>query len=554
MRWLTGLACIGVWLWCGAAPAAEEVLLVLSVDGDRLQVKSGAEPGESWEASFAEARVTDGRYHVGDAIEVGGDTLYLAGRAFPFQRFGELGVTRENGRVTVQIYDRGVSTPPPSRASNVLGASEPLTIDSGRFVRGGVLSFGGRIEVAGEVNRSVVCVGGDVSLQPGAVVRGSVVAFGGDVHKPEEAFVYGDLYADNRQKFQPRWYEDSRQEPVEFSVSLDYHRVAGGLAWAGIVAGPKRGYAPRLSVEAGYAFGAELWHYRIGLGRDQFSGPLYYLGFHRDTKDDDARLIGRHENTLFALLFGLDYRDYYFAQGFRAQTGWAFAEHRRVSLAYVNETLTALDANREQWSLFNGGDFQRNYETLWRTGDTTFLADFAGRLVFLKGELSMRWPEYVDREEGSWTLSADLEASSPDLGSDFDYTRYGGRIVRVQPTWEHQELRARLSADAAGGGLPATRYLYLGGIGDLRGFDQKEFFGDRRWFLNVEYGWQWKTFEVFALYDAGQVTRGMAWDGRPILHDVGLGVQIQNTFRAQLAADARFERDPLVTVRFTRPF
>jgi hypothetical protein len=554
LRALWALACLGFCGVAGVAAAEDSLLLALSVDGDRLRLETRSPAPRTSEAHFADAQTIAGRYHMGETLEVGGDTLYVAGQPFPFQRMGHVEIARENGRVRVQIYDRGAAGPVPARSGNVLGSVETVRIDSGRFVRGWVLSFGGGVEVAGEVNRSVVAVDGDVTVRPGGVVRGSVVALGGDVHKPEEAFVYGDLYADNRQKFQPRWYHDPRQQPVDFSIALDYHRVAGGLAWAGAEAGPRRGLAPRLAVSGGYAFGSELWHYRVGLVREPESGPLYYLGFHRDTKDDDALLIGRHENTLFALLFGLDYRDYYFAQGFTTRMGWAVSRHRRVSLSYVNETLTPLAANQEQWSLFNGGEFQRNYETLWRTGDTAFLADQSGRLVFLKGELTYRLPENTQRSEGRWDAALDFEASAPDLGSDFEYTRYGVRLLRTQPTWEDQELRARVSASASGGRLPSTRYLYLGGIGDLRGFDPKEFFGDRMWFLNLEYGWEWQSFEVFALYDAGQVTAGRALADLEVLHDVGLGVQIQNTFRAQLAADARFKRPPLVTVRFARTF
>jgi len=200
----------------------------------------------------------------------------------------------------------------------------------------------------------------------------------------------------------------------------------------------------------------------------------------------------------------------------------------------------------------NGGSFPRNYETLQRTGDTTFQADFDGRLSFLKAELAWEVPAYAMRREGVWGLSLAGEVSNSELGSDFDYARYGGRLSRVQPTWRHQELRARLAGSASGGRLPATRQLYLGGIGSLRGFDHKEFYGDAAWCLNLEYGWSWENVEVFALYDAGQI-EGPGSAGDPtFLHDVGLGVQIQRTFRVQVAVDARFERSPLVTVRFAK--
>lgn len=548
------LVAVCVLMWRGAAAyGQEQLLLELSVQGDRLELYSPAEPARRWDVPFSEADLDFGRYRLGDDLEITDDTLYLHGQACPVARLSRLEVVQQNERVKVQIYDRGAGVQP-LRPSNVVRSSEHVQIASGSFVRGFVLTFGHGVEVSGEVNRSVVCVGGDISVLAGGVVRGAVVALGGTVDKSEQASVYGDLYADNQRKFKPRWYEDPTQDPVSFNVAFEYNRVAGGLAWAKSELGPQKGYAPRLQAQGGYAFGSELWQYRVGLTRDAWTGPLYYLGAYRDTKDDDARTIGRDENTMFALLFGLDYRDYYFAQGVRAHAGWAFSEHRRVTLAYFNETLTPLTANQEQWSLLNGGEFPRNYETLWRTGDSSFTADFSGRLVFLKGEVQFRLPEYLDHRQGRWTFDLEWEGSSPELGSDFEYTRFGGGVERVQPTWQHQELRSRLTVQGSGGSLPATRYLYLGGIGNLRGFDHKESFGYRSWYWNTEYGWSFGSLEVFALYDAGSVVTTTSFEGAQVLHNVGLGVQIQNTLRAQLAADARFERDPLITVRFSRPF
>ena len=550
----------GPWLFaCALAMSAtganamdDSLLLSLSVDGETLRIETYGETKQLISVPLAEARTEQDGFHLGPDFRVTGDTIHVGERAIPFQRLGALGVERQSGRVRVNLYDRGVNAPRTVRSANVVEAKGDVKIDSGRFVRGFVLGFGGGVDVAGEVNRSVVAVAGDVTVQAGGVVRGSVVALGGDIHKPDEAFVYGDLYADNRQKFQPHWYEDPNQSPVDFSVAFDYNRVTGGLAWAGAEVGPRSGWAPRLAVSAGYAFWPELWHYRIGLKRESVEGPLYSLGFHRDTKDDDASIISRNENTIFALLFGLDYRDYYFAQGFSTSAGWAFSERRRASLTYVNEELTELSAHTEQWSLFNGGSFQENYETILRTGDTTFHADFEGRLTFLKAEVAWELPAWASRREGVWGLSLACEVSDDDLGSDFDYTRYGGRLMRVQPTWRRQELRARLAGTASGGQLPATRQLYLGGIGSLRGFDHKEFLGEAAWCLNLEYGWDWGNVEIFALYDAGQIDPPGSAGAPTVLHDVGLGVQIQRTFRVQVACDARFERPPLVTVRFAK--
>jgi hypothetical protein len=553
----TGYVCL---LIAALVPAAaisadtDSVLMEWSVRGEIVTIRSEIGGDVSWEAPLQEALFENNRWQLTDRFAMTEDSLFLNGLAYPAERMGHMEVIRDGSRVKVRIYDRGDQFRRGRRRANITGSADSVQVEEGAFVRGYVLNFGGDVHVAGEVNRSVVTVAGDVTLVEGGVVRGSVVSLGGDVHKSANAQVYGDVFADNRQKFKPRWYEDPEQNIVSFNVAFDYNRVTGGLPWALFKAGPETGNAPRLAVSAGYAFQSELWHYTLGVGRDAWFGPLYYAGAYRLTKDDDALRIGRTENTFFALLFGADYRDYYFAEGFKAEFGWGFGEDRHVAVGYHNELLSPLEANRSQWSLFGGSSFQRNFEQLWRTGDTTFVSDFSGRLNYVVAEAHYRYPEYADRDEGSWTGGAVAEVSSDGLGSDFDYTRYSGFIARSQPTWHKQRLLVRIFAGSSSNTLPATRLFYLGGISSLRGFDYKEFFGDRIWQFNAEYSWSLGPGQVFALYDAGQVGTGSEFSNAEVRHNLGAGFQLQRTFRVQVASDARFDRNPLVTVRFTQPF
>jgi hypothetical protein len=554
------LGCTALFLVATLIPAVasaaqtDSVLVEWSMHGEVVTIRSEMGDELTWEAPLHEARHDKGRWQLTDRFAISEDTLYLNGTSYPTERMGHLEVIRDGSKVKVRVYDRGDQVRRGRRRSNISGSADTVLVEAGEFVRGYVLNFGGDVRVAGEVNRSVVTMAGDVSVEDGGVVRGSVVSLGGDVHKSALAQVYGDVYADNRQKFRPRWYEDPEQNIISFNVAFDYNRVTGGLPWARLKAGPEAGYAPRLALDGGYAFESELWHYRLGVGRDGWFGPRYYAGAYRETKDDDALRIGPTENTFFAFLFGTDYRDYYFTEGFKAEFGWGFGEDRRLALSYHNELVSPLQANRGQWSLFNGGSFQRNYEQLWRTGDTSFVSDFSGRLNYLLAEAYYRYPEYSDRDEGSWFGGGAAEVSSDGLGSDFDYTRYYGFITRSQPLWREHTLLVRIFAGSSTNTLPATRLFYLGGIGSLRGFDYKEFFGDRVWQLNTEYSWSFGLWQLFALYDAGQVGFGRDFTESEIRHNFGAGFQIQRTFRAQVATDARFVRNPLVTVRFTQPF
>jgi hypothetical protein len=536
------------------AADTDSVLVEWSVHGEMMTIRSEVGSDLTWEAPLNEAVHENNLWQLTDRFAITEDTLYLNGTSYPTERMGHLEVIRDGSSVKVRVYDRGDKVRRGRRRSNLTGSADSVLVEEDAFVRGYVLNFGGDVRVAGEVNRSVVTIGSDVSVEDGGVIRGSVVSLGGDVHKSGDAQVYGDVFANNSHKFRPRWYEDPEQNVLQFNIALEYNRVTGGLPWARFKAGPEAGYAPRLAVDAGYAFESEMWHYRLGAGRDGWFGPQYYAGAYRLTKDDDAVRIGPTENTFFALLFGTDYRDYYFAEGFKAEFGWGFGENRRLMLGYHNELVSPLEANRSQWSLFNGGSFQRNYEQLWLTGDTTFVSDFSGRLNYLTAEAYYKYPEFSDRDEGSWMGGAVAEVSSDGLGSDFDYSRYYAFVARSQPLWHEQTLLIRILAGSSANTLPATRLFYLGGISSLRGFDHKEFFGDRIWQFNTEYAWSFGLWELFALYDAGQVGYGNDFTDSEVRHNLGAGFQIQRTFRVQVATDARFVRNPLVTVRFTQPF
>jgi hypothetical protein len=536
------------------SPGADSILMEFSVQRDRIMVTPAGDPTRRFPIDPERAQWRDDRWVVSERLILTPDTLFLDGAAYPSQRLGHLEIDTERREIKVRLYDRGPGARVRKRNSNRTGLAEHLQVTPGEFVRGYVLNFGGDVKVAGEVNRSVVSLGGDIFVEDGAVVRGSVVSLGGDVHKTEAAQVYGDLYADNRQRFKPRWYEDPDQNVFNFNARFEYNRVTGALPWGVLKIGPDYGSTPQFLGDAGYAFQSELWHYRIGIGRMQDRGPIYYAGWHRETKNDDLMRVRRNENTFYALLFSADYRDYYFGEGFNARLGWSFGEGRRLHVGYVNELLSPLQANTSQWSLF-GSSFPPNYDQLLRSGDTSLAADVDGRLVFVEVGGLYRYPAYEDPESGSWQVGLATEYSGVDINSDVDYSRYYGWLTRRQPLWYEQSLNIRAVLGGAGGTLPATRFYYLGGIGSLRGYDYKEFFGDRYWLLNLEYVWSLGAWQVFALYDAGQVGADTNWTAGPVRYNFGAGFSIRQAFRVQLAwAPGESGRKPLVTVRFVRPF
>jgi len=542
-----------------AAPAfagnSDTVLLQLRVDKRQVEVRPHGDLAGAFLVDPALSMREESRWQMGDRLTVNRDSLYLDGQAYGAEDIGQMTVERDGERVVITLFRRPAPGHPSPRRTNITGLAKDLLVAGGDFVRGYVLNFGGDVRVEGEVNRSVVALGGDVVVAPGGVVRGSVVAIGGNVQKADDAAVYGDLYAGNRRRFRPRWFERTEQNRLNFDMALDYNRVTGALPWARFEVRPDSKNAAALRAAVGYAFESELWHYRLGVGRKEPRGLQFDLTGYRDTKDDDRFRIDKNENLVFALFFRSDYRDYYFAEGFRATAGWGFGRDRSIAIGYHNELVSPLVGHPRLFSLFGGDPFAANYAGLAAAGDPRLTTDFDGRLAYLSIDAQYRHPYVEEPARGHWELAASGETSHPDFASDFTYSRLYGSMIRSQSLGQDITLRVRAAFGGSGGDLPATRLYYLGGIGSLRGYDYKEFAGDQFWLLNLEYVWALSDFELFSLFDGGQIGTGPGWTDARVRFDVGLGLSVDETFRVQVAwAPAEESRKPLVTFRLSKPF
>lgn len=75
---------------------------------------------------------------------------------------------------------------------NIIKIGSDVTVEAGQKVHS-VVTIGGQITVSGDVEKSVVAVGGSVVLTKTAVVKGSVVSLGGVIVMARDARVGGEL-------------------------------------------------------------------------------------------------------------------------------------------------------------------------------------------------------------------------------------------------------------------------------------------------------------------------------------------------------------------------
>jgi hemolysin activation/secretion protein len=145
-----------------------------------------------------------------------------------------------------------------------------------------------------------------------------------------------------------------------------------------------------------------------------------------------------------------------------------------------------------------------------------------------------------------WRAEATYEVSRPGLGSDFEFSRFIGR-VRL-----HYPLSARFTFDAVAylgfttGSPPLPKRFFLGGLGTLRGFERKQFTGENMSLAIAE--WSWFPPSRFApalipFYDGASLWGGdfpsTGWK-----HDGGIGLRWPQASRVFARVDAAVPFNP----------
>ncbi len=144
------------------------------------------------------------------------------------------------------------------------------------------------------------------------------------------------------------------------------------------------------------------------------------------------------------------------------------------------------------------------------------------------------------RVEATW------EIARPGLGGDFDFTRFIGRVRLHRPLLGRHALDTVTYVGLSGGQPPPQKRFSLGGLGTLRGFDDKEFTGVN--FLLAVGEWSWLPPSRFApavipFYDGGALWGG-APGGTGWKQDAGLGLRFPQTSRVFARVDAALPLGP----------
>ena len=508
----------------------------------------------------------NGQVYAGDILLFDEAGLVIEGRTYPYDQVSDTRVFGSDDHISILFMTSTGAAASVRRfkRGNLIETSRDLVVDSDEFIRGLVLSLTGSIEIYGEVNRDVISLLGDVYVGPGAVVRGDIVSFSGRVDVARDASVYGEVFrADKRRtKYRHRFYRGDKA--IDAIGDFVYNRVDGATLYFGAEFSDSDSLLPLIRAQGGYAFASERWRYEFGLEQIVLRDPAIAVGgaLYRRLASEDDWLIGNWENTTFALLVTEDFKDYYEGEGGTLFVRGKPMDNLTVECRYRYEETRWLPANRDLWSLF-GGDK--------KFGDNFERVPYAYRLDGIReidttANAGLTWEvDYDTRDEddpfdrSAWHVTANLEWSHPDLSSDFDYRRYTLSVRRYQEIHRHAMLLLKGIYGGSDGHLPMYKRFYMGGLGTLRGYKHKEFMGSRFWMATAEYRIAFPKTDVAVsvFWDGAQIANDTRLD-RDVetRHDLGMALYLGKDFKVSLAKrlDHSFDDDPKFYVRLNHVF
>lgn len=446
--------------------------------------------------------------------------------------------------LTVTAYFDDTSAVKKSRA---LGAddkiflAEPAVVKAGDYIKGNVIVLGADIQLNGEVSGDIITFLGDCKLGPEAVVHGDVIVIGGKIDQKDGAVVYGQLArASQEDKRSRRFYEEGQFGSFAFLGA--YNRV-DGFNLQVKVAYRSADQHSRLWAAGGHAFSRDRWLYDVGFSQKLFSKNHFFFGAsaYRQTWSQDQWILGPLENSFATLFLRHDFMDYTEREGVATFAEQEYKDAHYLRVTYSLDQFKALDKETD-WSLIRGPKFfRRNFSTLPMDTVKLYQTDFNAEISALTASYIFDTRDDPKDPDVGWLGKAEWELAGGALGSQRDYSRIMLTFERIQPLGPRQSVLVHTVYGTSIHRLPLQKLYFLGGIGTLRGYRFKEFFGDRMALLNFEYMARFiqKAPTGVLFFDIGKTSLRSGdsdfWSGSPFKSDLGIGLKFGSFLRLDLA-------------------
>ncbi len=361
--------------------------------------------------------------------------------------------------------------------------------------------YDAEVRLEGNVEGSVLVLGGDFWIRPGGRVGGSVAVLGGAVYPSGLAIVQRDsiLYGDPRGGVKLQTRPTGRPgeyvavaeilhppRPAFFAPAVGpfptYDRVNGLSVHASANINPTREPdGPRINVWGSYRF---LQENKLG-GGARWRVPLRAHGLvftgeaSRATRTNDAWIRGDVANSVRALVLGRDYRDYWDADVFRALVERPVGKPLIAGETWLGPRAGVQVSNdralptRSPWALLDREGLERENPPA-----------LEGTLVSLLAGTHFAWRGMSTTFDGDVDVEHALDA--PD-GATFTQVRLEGDY-RTRALRTHQlQVYLRAMAPLGSNGAPPQRMGILGGGGTFSTEPIAFFRGDHLVYVESSY-------------------------------------------------------------------
>ncbi len=525
--------------------SADSVKVVMEKNGIEKTVTIGKDQLNKTSSGITvenELTIENGRIFI-DGIELTEDELErLSVDKEEREKGWDVNIGKRNDRVTKRTRLVTVYTD----TDNDVVKFGDIVIEKGVKVSGDAVSMGGDITIYGEVMGDAVSVFGDVHVEAGGYVAGDAVSPFGKIYQDEDAEVGGDAVSVRRFGAKDHW--------VTFGLEGGYNRVEGLSLIPRLKYEDEKGRHPTLNLNGGYAFALKRWEYDFGVEHKigQNWGPRFFGGMFRQVRSSDYWLIPRlPENTIAALIFKEDFYDYYWARGFSGGGGVWYGDHLNATLAYTGAAIETLRKNTDK-ALFGGKKkFRENWSTV--LPDSLSIAAMEGDLKTI--DLGLEYDSRDDKFEPESGIRAFLgmEKTLDSDSSDFEYQTVSTEVKFYYPAATDQTVFVRLRGGYSDDVLPLFKRYFIGGLGSLRGYDYKEFEGNRYILVNTEYIWRFFDSDLGAgvFFDAGKAAfGGKEFETADLKTAVGISFLFGDDLRLNLAQRLDdIDRSPVFSLR-----
>ncbi|MCK4408796.1 MAG: BamA/TamA family outer membrane protein [Candidatus Eisenbacteria sp.] len=336
-------------------------------------------------------------------------------------------------------------------------------------------------------------------------------------------------------------WEDSHFSPVG---DVCYNRVDGLLLYMGAQYRSESRLHPRLKAMWGWPSSRSDSYYQLDIEQPVHSQDSFLFGVNLYNKSasslEDEETVSDFGNNLQAFSARIDERDY-----FRRDGVTVFAQHKatpQLTLRgeYRSDRLSSLSEQQSVWSVFG-----RNED--WRENPQLMVGVLAGAREF-EGRMSsyVLSAEYDSRDEDAttgWWARGISEYGGTAAGGDYKFRKSVLEATRIFTITSTQTLAVSgMWGLSNGTDFPSHKLFHLGGRGNLRGYDYKEFSGKDTFFGRAEYKVRvTEPLEIVYYLESGQVGYSTSTpesdDSDGHKHDVGIGFLVEAPWAGWIRLD-----------------